>query len=510
MNSCIMAIDQGTTGTQVGFYNAQTLQLISQAKCEFRQHYPAQGWVEHNPAEIWESLQQSFTMAASFAAQQNSHFNLSDVRAIGITNQRETSLAWNRKTGAPAGNAIVWQDRRTQPLCEQLKSENREKFVNTRTGLLLDPYFSATKWRWMLQNNAQVQMLAQEDNLCLGTVDAWLIWHITQGKSFVTDHTNASRTLLYNIHKGEWDDELLELFRIKKSWLPSIVNSIGVCGTSKGFLQLPDDVPIGGCIGDQQSALFGQNCERLGSAKITFGTGSFLLVHTGETPVTQEDGLLATVALSEEGKSRTFAREGAAFIAGAAVQFVRDNLKWIETAAEIEEMASVTERDNHLLFIPSFAGLPAPWWNASAKAVLFGLTRGTSKQQIARAILESVALQNASLIAVMTRGAPEASRLAQVLVDGGASHNNFLMQFQADILQCSLTRPAHVEATALGAAKCAARAIGLSTTGNEKTREAKHAGRTFSPTISLQQAQVLVEQWTRAASFVNDFYSSMI
>jgi len=507
MASLLVAIDQGTTGTQVAFHDTETLAPLAHAKAEFRQVFPEPGWVEHVPSDIWESLTQAYHLARAALARRHPTRARDTVAAIGITNQRETCLAWNKETGESPYNAIVWQDRRTADACDALRADAAgAKSLRAATGLVCDPYFSGTKMQWLLNNVEGVRTLAQHGRLCLGTIDAWLVWRMTGGKSFVTDHTNASRTLLYSLASGDWHDDLLARFDVARDQLPRVVPSIGDFGVTLGFLDLPDGTPITGVLGDQQAALFGQDAERPGDAKITYGTGAFLLMHTGTEIVHADDGLLTTVACADGGSGtsgtggvvRTFAREGAAFIAGAAVQFVRDTFGWISNSAEIEAKAVSCVRDPGLVFVPALAGLPAPWWNPRARGALLGLSRGTTKEQIMRAILESVALQNTVLLGLMAKssGLP----LARVGVDGGASQNDFLMQFQADVLQCTLRRPEHVETTSRGAVKAARYGLGLRTAVSQDDRS-----RDFAPRMSKTDAAKTNAAWQKAVRFVDEF-----
>lgn len=448
MANFILSIDEGTTGIQSSFFSMNDFSMYGNNKIEFPQIYPRPGLVEHNPNDIWETTLKALKRSIELAQEQNSEFSLSKIAAIGITNQRETCLAWNKKTGEIAGNAIVWQDRRTSEFCDSLKkNESLRKMILQKTGLVCDPYFSASKMRWMLEQYPKAKQWALTDELALGTVDCYVIWKLTGGESFVTDHTNASRTMLYNLHTGEYDAELLKLFSIPAHALPEIKPSIGHFGVTKGIHGLPDSIPITGNLGDQQAALFGQNCVHPGEAKITFGTGAFLLMNTGENAVSADNGLLTTVAYSTAQK-RVFALEGSAFIAGAAVQFLRDNFGWVKNSAESAEIAMSYPRDEEVLFIPSLAGLGAPYWNPQARGVLFGLTRGTQKSQIIRSVLESIAMQNVQLLRLMEKISEQ--KIVRVGVDGGASRNDFLMQFQSDILQTILIRPTNIETTSLG------------------------------------------------------------
>lgn len=503
MSQMLLAIDQGTTGTAVAYFDFETLSPLAHHKVEYRQIYPQPGWVEHDPEDIWTSLLQALAGATAKLGTAHPHRDARAIAAIGITNQRETCLAWNRRTGEAAGNAIVWQDRRTAEFCDAMKSNGplREEIART-TGLVCDPYFSGSKMRHMMHTYPKAQSWAKSGELALGTIDSYLVHRLSGRASFVTEHTNASRTMLYGLASGGFEDRLCALFDVPRAALPEIRDSCGLFGVTKGVPGLADGLPVTGILGDQQAALFGQNCERPGEAKITYGTGAFLLMHTGHRPVFSADGLLTTVALARNGE-RTFALEGAAFIAGAAVQFLRDQFQFIQSASEIESLAASQPRDPHVLFVPALAGLSAPYWNPRAKGVLFGLTRGTSRAQIARAVLESVALQNAQLLSLMEKASQET--LVSVGVDGGAAANDALMQFQADILRVALTRPTDTETTSQGAARAAR--LGLAP---EKPAHKAPVSRTFVPSMDEADARARVTQWLRAADCVNGFYSSMM
>lgn len=499
MSHYILSIDEGTTGVQASFFHQETLEMYGNNKVEFPQVYPRPGLVEQNPDGIWNATLTAIQRAIDKAKVENPDFTEKKISCIGLTNQRETCLAWNRATGEQAGNALVWQDRRTADFCDSLKrkEDTRKKILN-KTGLVCDPYFSASKMRWMLENYPKAKSWLQKNELALGTVDTYVVWRLTAGKSFVTEHTNASRTMLYNIHKGAYDDELLNLFNIPMSCLPQILPSAGDFGETKGVPGLPDGIPIKGILGDQQSALYGQNCTLNGEAKITFGTGAFLLMNVGENIPITDKGLLTTVAFSTKNK-RTFALEGAAFIAGAAVQFMRDNFGWVKNSSESAVLAMHYPRDEDLFFVPSLAGLGAPYWNPNAKGVLFGLTRGTQKSQIIRAVLESIAMQNVQLLNLMEQASGH--KIVKVGVDGGASRNDYLMQFQSDMLQVSLIRPKNTETTSLGAA-LAARVSLL----EDEVPPPSHEARKFAPQMPAALAKANLFKWIRAVDCVNEFY----
>lgn len=502
MTNYILSIDEGTTGIQASFFSMNDFSMHGNNKIEFPQIYPRPGLVEHNPNDIWETTLKAIKKSIELAQDSEKNFSISKVTAIGITNQRETCLAWNKKTGEIAGNAIVWQDRRTSEFCDSLKkNESLRKMILKKTGLVCDPYFSASKMRWMLEQYPKAKQWAHTGELALGTVDSYVIWKLTGGVSFVTDHTNASRTMLYNLHTGNYDQELMSLFSIPNHTLPEIRPSIGRFGVTKGIEGLPDGIPITGNLGDQQAALFGQNCVKTGEAKITFGTGAFLLMNTGENIVEADNGLLTTVAYSTPQK-RVFALEGSAFIAGAAVQFLRDNFGWVKNSAESAELAMSYPRDEEVLFVPSLAGLGAPYWNPQAKGVLFGLTRGTQQSQIIRSVLESIAMQNVQLLRLMEEISEQ--KIIRVGVDGGASRNDFLMQLQADILQTILMRPSNIETTSLGAARAAC--IGV--LEEDVTFIKSDIGKEFNSHMPEALANANLYRWLKAVDCVNQFYGS--
>jgi glycerol kinase len=499
MADLILAIDQGTTGSSAAFFNAETLDMIAHQKVEFPQIFPTPGWVEHNPEDIWKSVVDAIEKSWKIVEQRMPGAQKKSIVALGITNQRETCMAWERSSGETLGNAIVWQDRRTASRCLELRSSAWQENIRQKTGLVCDPYFSGTKMEWFLQNQTKATALSKAGNLCLGTVDSFLVYRLTNKKAFVTDPTNASRTMLYNLHTAAWDKELLDLFSVPANALPQVLPSSGKFGVTQGLGFLPDGIPITGILGDQQAALFGQGCTNPGEAKITYGTGAFLLMNTGEKAVPSRSGLLTTVAFGHPEGKLSYALEGAAFIAGAAVQFLRDQFRWIATAAEVESLALREERDPNVLFVPALSGLGAPFWNPHAKGALFGLSRGTSQSQIARAVVESIALQNAQLLELMQQDSGQ--RISQVGVDGGAAQNNTLMQFQADTLQTTLIRPTNFETTARGAA--AAAVLGL----NPKLRLPQPSqDRTFRPVMPPADARSINQRWQAAARCVDSFH----
>ena len=448
----LLAIDQGTTGTTVLVMDLDG-RILGRNQCEFPQHYPQPGWVEHDPEEIFRSVRVCIEGALASAG-----LNGEAIAAVGITNQRETTVLWDRKTGAAVHRAIVWQDRRTASRCEELRAQGREDLIREKTGLVLDPYFSGTKLEWLLRNVPGARERAERGELAFGTIDSYLVWRLSGGEVHATDVTNASRTLLMNLRTLSWDPELLSLFGVPRSVLPEIVPSAKVIARTKGMNVLPDGVPIAGIAGDQQAALFGQACFEEGDAKCTYGTGAFILVNTGRRPRQSRFGLLTTVAW-QIGDEVVYALEGSAFTAGAAVQWLRDGLGIIKTSAEVEELARKVDSSEGVCFVPALAGLGAPYWDPHARGILTGITRGTTAAHIARATLEGIAFQVDDLIRSMADdlGKP----IARMRADGGASANDLLMQLQADISDLTIERPQDPESTAKGAAMLAGIGAGL-------------------------------------------------
>lgn len=491
----ILAIDQGTTGTTVSLMTASG-QVVARADQDFRQHFPKPGWVEHRPEEIWKSVTDTIT-----ACIKKARVSAEAIAAIGITNQRETVLLWDRKTSKPVGNAIVWQDRRTTELCEKLKADGLEEQVRSRTGLVLDPYFSATKMKWILDQNSSLRVRAEKGEIAAGTIDTFLLWKLTGGHSHKTDVSNASRTLLMNLDTCEWDEELLRMFNVPRSILPSIESSSGLFGTTLGLRVLPDGIPVTGIAGDQQAALFGQACFEVGEAKCTFGTGSFLLINTGTERLASKAGLLTTAAWRLKGDAKTtYALEGGAFICGAAVQFLRDQLGFIKEAKEIEKLALQVPDTAGVEFVPALTGLGAPYWDPRARGLISGLTRGTTRAHIARATLEAMALQNAEILIAMasdlSRGAVGAG-LKSVRVDGGASANALLMQLQADYLGVDVVRPRVIETTSAGAAFFAGH--GAELFGDLKDIQAIwRSDKVFKPKMTEQSRADRLKAWSHA------------
>ncbi|SEF68587.1 glycerol kinase GlpK [Marinobacterium lutimaris] len=483
---CILALDQGTTSSRAILFDDQVNQLAS-AQQEFPQHYPHDGWVEHDPMDIWHS---SLTVVRRMLdwARENDY----RICGIGITNQRETTVVWDKRTGKPVYNAIVWQDRRTADYCEHLKREGVEEELQARSGLLLDPYFSASKLNWILDHNPDNRARAERGELLFGTVDSFLIWKLTSGASHLTDATNACRTNLYNIHQGEWDERLLELFRIPASMLPEVRDCAGDFGTTDASL-LGQSLPILGVAGDQQAASIGQCCFSKGDIKSTYGTGCFVLLNTGDEAVISSQRLLTTVAYQLDGKP-SYALEGSIFVAGAAVQWLRDELGIIRNAAETETLARSIESNNGVYLVPAFTGLGVPYWQPDARGALFGLTRGSGRAEIARAALEAMAYQTSDLFKAM---AADGITPATLRVDGGMVANDWMLQFLADILGTTVIRPQIAETTAVGAAYLAGRQAGLY--GDfEAFTELWQCQRQFEPGMPVDQRQQLLSGWADA------------
>ena len=472
----ILALDQGTTSSRAILFDERA-NILFVSQREYRQIYPHPGWVEHDPEEIWSS---QIAVAAEAIAQIPSRV---EIAAIGITNQRETTLVWDRRTGRPLHNAIVWQDRRTAPFCDELRANGQEKLFRERTGLVLDAYFSGTKLRWILNR-------VDTRDAMFGTVDTWLIWRLTEGRAHVTDPTNASRTLMFDIRRSRWDDELLDILGIRGVALPEVRASSGVVAKTAEGLPIPAGIPIAGIAGDQQAALFGQRCTRPGMAKNTYGTGSFLVMNTGTEVVTSRHGLLSTM-ICEPGR---YALEGSIFITGAAVKWLRDSLGWIRTAADVEPLAASVTDTNGVVFVPAFTGLGTPHWDGYARGTMVGLTLDSTPAHIARATLESIALQSADVLEAMHRDSGIA--LSELRVDGGASVNDLLMQIQADVAGLPVVRARTSETTALGAAYLAGLAVGF---WSSDTIDAQwEADRTFLPRMSADERAAKIATWHRA------------
>jgi len=486
--SYILVIDQGTTGSAALLFN-DSGQVVSSADREIRQIYPQPGWVEHDPVEIFQT-----SLAVAKEALQQAGLTTSQVKGLGITNQRETTVVWDRRTGKPVSNAVVWQCRRTAPICEELKQKGMGQPIKDKTGLLLDAYFSATKLRWILDNIPDGQRRAQQGDLLFGTVDSWLVWNLTGGVVHITDYSNASRTMLFNIHTLQWDKELLAQLDIPEAVLPKAMPSSQVYGETISGLLGDARVPVAGIAGDQQAALFGQACYQAGMAKNTYGTGSFVLLNTGSKPVRSEKGLVTTVAWGLEGKV-TYAMEGSIFITGAAVQWLRDGLHLIKTAAESEPLARSVPDNGGVYFVPAFVGLGAPYWDMYARGTIVGLTRGTTSGHLARATLEAIAYQVRDVADAM--GAEAGLKVPLLRVDGGGTANSLLMQFQADILGIPIQLAAIAETTSLGAAYLAGLAVGLWPDTAQLSRMWRPA-ETYEPKMSADQRETLCAGWKRA------------
>ena len=489
MEKFIMALDSGTTSNRCILFDKKG-EICSMAQKEFTQLFPQPGWVEHNADEIFDTM-----LLVARQALANIGATAENIAAIGITNQRETTVVWNRQTGEPVCNAIVWQCRRTAEFCETLRSEGLTNTIRQKTGLVIDPYFSGTKIRWILQNVPGAKELANRGELLFGTVETWLIWKLTGGRIHVTDYSNASRTMLFNIHSLSWDGEILNRLEIPASMLPTPMPSSCCYGrTEPQFFGAP--IPISGAAGDQQSALFGQACFQPGDAKCTYGTGAFLLMNTGSTPIFSKNGLVTTIAWGLNGQV-SYALEGSIFVAGAAIQWLRDELRLIDSAADSEYLARRVSDTNGCYIVPAFTGLGAPYWDAYARGAIVGLTRGVNKYHIIRATLDSIAYQVSDVLAAMESDGN--LRLSKLKVDGGASANNLLMQTQANITDAPVCRPVCVETTALGAAYLAGLAVGY-WKNQEEIQRNWSVDRSFTPDISRQEREKLLSGWRKAVS----------
>lgn len=483
----IMALDQGTTSSRSIIFNKKG-EIISVAQRAFKQHFPKSGWVEHDPMEIWST--QSSVLAESLA---KGSIKAKSIAAIGITNQRETTILWDRKTGKPVYNAIVWQDRRTAAFINQLKAEGKEELVSSKTGLVLDAYFSGSKVKWILDNVEGLRERAENGEIAFGTVDSWLIWNLTHKKVHVTDVSNASRTMLFNIFDKKWDQDLLDLFDIPAAILPEVKSSSEIYGNTSEQL-FPVPIPIAGIAGDQQAALFGQLCTEPGMAKTTYGTGCFLMMNTGETPVKSKNKLLTTIGWELNGKVN-YALEGSVFIGGAAIQWLRDGIELFGHARESEELAQSLEDNDGVYFVPAMAGLGAPHWDQNARGAFFGITRGTTIAHMTRAALEAIAYQVRDVLDAMQKdsGAP----IKELRVDGGATANNFLMQFQSDILQTKIKRPKIIETTAIGAAFLAGLAVGF-WKSEEELKDLWNSDKNFEPKMDKEKVDYFLKFWHKA------------
>jgi glycerol kinase len=488
----LLALDQGTSSSRSIVFDAEG-RIVAMAQREFRQHYPQPGWVEHDAQEIWETQ-----LATAREAIAKAGLQARDLRAVGITNQRETTVVWDRRTGRPLHHAIVWQDRRGEPLCAKLREQGLDRAIRERTGLVVDSYFSATKIRWLLDHVPNAHAMAARGELAFGTIDTWLLWNLTGGRVHATDVSNAARTMLYDIRHQRWDHELMGALHVPDSVLPQVHPSSHVYGETDPAV-LGAALPVAGIAGDQQSALFGQACLRAGLAKNTYGTGCFMLMHTGERMLPSANGLIATSAAQLAGQRPQYALEGSVFIGGAVVQWLRDGLRAIRASAEVQALAETVPDAGGVVFVPAFTGLGAPYWNPDARGAVVGLTRGTTVAHIARAALESIAFQSAALLRAMERDAltAGAAPVSELRVDGGASVNDLLMQFQADLLGLPVVRPTCVETTALGAAFLAGLATGVWRDAEELAAHWQ-VDRRFEPRMSRDEAGQRQADWDRA------------
>jgi glycerol kinase len=491
----LLALDQGTSSSRSIVFDLDG-RIVAMAQREFTQHFPQPGWVEHDAKEIWESQ-----LATAREALAKAKLNAQDIAAIGITNQRETTLVWDRKTGEPIHRAIVWQDRRTADVCERMRANGLAAQVAERTGLVLDPYFSGTKLAWTLDHVSGARARADRGELAFGTVDAWLIWKLTGGRAHVTDASNASRTMLYDIRGQRWSDTMLQLLKVPPTVLPKVVPSSGVVGETDAAL-LGASIPIAGIAGDQQAALFGQACFTAGLAKNTYGTGCFMLMHTGERAQASRNGLLTTAAAQPDARAQ-YALEGSVFIGGAVVQWLRDGLKAIQQSPDVQALAQSVPDSGGVFFVPAFTGLGAPYWKPDARGAILGLSRGTTVAHIARAALESIAFQSTALIEAMNKDAREggASPVTELRVDGGASANDLLMQMQADLAGIPVVRPTVVETTALGAAYLAGLAVG-SWKGTDELAARWKVDKRFEPTLGEGERVAKMQAWEQAVGRV--------
>jgi glycerol kinase len=486
MNQFILAFDQGTTSSRAIVFDYHG-QPVATAQKEFTQYFPSPGWVEHDPKEIW-----STQLGVGMEAIAKSGLHSSDIAAIGITNQRETTVVWDKKTGKPIYNAIVWQDRRTADFCDQLKQEGYGKMILEKTGLIIDAYFSATKVRWILDHVKGARELAQKGQLAFGTIDTWLVWKLTRSKLHVTDVSNASRTMLFNIHTLRWDEELLEIFNIPASVLPEVRSSSEIYGTATGHFSTA--IPVAGIAGDQQAALFGQLCTEPGMVKNTYGTGCFLMMNIGEKPIESKSKLLTTIAWKIN-DTTVYALEGSIFIGGAVVQWLRDGLGVIKHSNDVEALAAKVKSSEGVYFVPAFAGLGAPYWNQHARGTMVGITRGTTAAHIARAALDSIAYQTYEVLLAMQKDS--GIHIKELRVDGGATVNNQLLQFQSDIMQTMVVRPKITETTALGAAYLAGLAVGFWGSMDELKGQWQ-LERRFEPQMNPAETAGLIEGWKKA------------
>ncbi|WP_078381682.1 glycerol kinase GlpK [Sutcliffiella halmapala] len=488
MEKYILSLDQGTTSSRAILFN-QKGEVVYTAQKEFQQYFPKSGWVEHNANEIWSSI-----LAVIASCLSESGIKPGQVVGIGITNQRETTVVWDKRTGQPIHNAIVWQSRQTATICEELKAQGHEQLFRDKTGLLIDAYFSGTKVKWLLDNVAGAREKAEKGELLFGTIDTWLIWKLSGGKAHVTDYSNASRTLLYNIHELKWDEELLSILDVPSSMLPEVKSSSEVYTKTIDYHFFGEEIPIAGVAGDQQAALFGQACFEEGMAKNTYGTGCFMLMNTGEKAIKSENGLLTTIAWGLDGKV-TYALEGSIFVAGSAIQWLRDGLRMLKDAKDSEEYATRVESSEGVYVVPAFVGLGTPYWDSDVRGAIFGLTRGTSKEHFVRATLESLAYQTKDVLTAMEQDS--AIKLKALRVDGGAVKNNFLLQFQSDLLRVDVGRATINETTALGAAYLAGLAVGF--WGNKEDIVTQWSiEKSFEPKMKVTEQEKLYDGWKKA------------
>lgn len=496
----IMAIDQGTTSSRAIIFDKNGNKIGSSQK-EFTQYFPNDGWVEHNANEIWNSVQSVIAGALI-----ESGVKPEQIAGIGITNQRETTVVWDKKTGLPIHNAVVWQSRQSSPIADQLKADGHAEMIHSKTGLIIDAYFSATKVRWILDHVEGAQARAEKGDLLFGTIDTWLVWKLTDGAAHVTDYSNASRTMMFNIHDLEWDQDILDLLNIPKVMLPKACSNSEVYGHTQSFHFYGSEVPISGMAGDQQAALFGQMAFEPGMVKNTYGTGSFIVMNTGETPTLSKNNLLTTIGYGINGKVY-YAIEGSIFVTGSAIQWLRDGLKMIQSAAETEKIAMESDSNDEVFVVPAFTGLGAPYWDSNARGAIFGMTRGTTKEDFVKATLQSIAYQARDVIDTMQ--ADTGIEIPLLKVDGGAANNDYLMQFQADILNTSVQRASDLETTALGAAFLAGLAVGFWKDLSE-IKEFYEAGEIFEPKMAEDKRENLYAGWKQAVAATQAFKHTSI
>ncbi|MCW9130807.1 glycerol kinase GlpK [Bacillus paramycoides] len=495
MKKYILSLDQGTTSSRAILFNKEG-KIVHSAQKEFTQHFPKPGWVEHNAQEIWGSI-----LAVIATCLSEADVKPEQIAGIGITNQRETAVVWDKTTGKPIYNAIVWQSRQTVEICDDLKEKGYSDMVREKTGLLIDAYFSGTKVKWILDNVEGAREKAENGELLFGTIDTWLVWKLSGGKAHVTDYSNASRTLMFNIYDLQWDDELLDMLTVPKSMLPEVRPSSEIYGETIDYHFFGQNVPIAGVAGDQQAALFGQACFGEGMAKNTYGTGCFMLMNTGEKAVASEHGLLTTIAWGIDGKVN-YALEGSIFVAGSAIQWLRDGMRMFKDASESEEYASRVESTEGVYVVPAFVGLGTPYWDSEVRGAMFGVTRGTTKEHFIRATLESLAYQTKDVLCAME--ADSGIKLNTLRVDGGAVKNNFLMKFQSDILDVPVERPVINETTALGAAYLAGLAVGY-WKNQDEIKAQWHMDKRFEPTMEAETSEELYAGWKKAIEATKAF-----